>query len=426
MSDHPLQRRIDGSPRQSLQCKQLAQLQGESAPPRANGLPSPLRAGIEALSGIDMGNVVVHRNSGKPAQLNAHAYAQGNEIHLGPGQEKHLPHEAWHVVQQRQGRVRPTTQLAEMAVNDNAGLEREADAMGERALQAMTDNSMREDQVGLVLGGGVNGGMSCVAQRVLKYGEKQFKSMKELAQDSEAFEAFQGSGVSDKRQKLNDSTRVYDLKDPDLKEVVDEQVEGPSEQELRNANGASKGRETVLEKRIIDYPKDHTLYAPIDKAIVVVNPEIYRFIGTSGLIGCVEVMIECHASGNSGYLVAHVSSDIEDNEEEIRRQLGVMLNGLGREMHEEINWDAFKHDSPTHKLTLVRSAQLGEQRLLINMRNILAESGAEMVLVNSNSASMEVSVHGTRYYDNQRSGVSEIAPRTDYRSEKGYPFPEDN
>ena len=49
------------------------------------GLPAQLRAGIEALSGMDMSGVRVHRNSDKPAQLSALAYAQGNDIHLGPG-----------------------------------------------------------------------------------------------------------------------------------------------------------------------------------------------------------------------------------------------------------------------------------------------------------------------------------------------------
>ncbi|GLQ87799.1 hypothetical protein GCM10007898_13670 [Dyella flagellata] len=83
---------------------------------------------------MDMGDVVVHRNSTKPAQLNALAYAQGNDIHLGSGQEQHLPHEAWHVVQQRKGLVKATAQLAGVAVNDNPGLEREADVMGARAL----------------------------------------------------------------------------------------------------------------------------------------------------------------------------------------------------------------------------------------------------------------------------------------------------
>ena len=66
--------------------------------------------------------------------MNAHAYAQGNNIHLGPGQEKHLPHEAWHVAQQKQGRVKPTKQLkSKINVNDVPSLEREADVMGAKA-----------------------------------------------------------------------------------------------------------------------------------------------------------------------------------------------------------------------------------------------------------------------------------------------------
>jgi hypothetical protein len=136
---HPIQKKIDDSPRQRTQQNRLTQLQGASTPSKPNGLPSPLRTGIEALSGMDMGDVVVHRNSSKPAQLNALAYAQGNDIHLGPGQDRHLPHEAWHAVQQRQGRVRATTQLAGVDINDNGSLEREADVMGARALQMQRD-----------------------------------------------------------------------------------------------------------------------------------------------------------------------------------------------------------------------------------------------------------------------------------------------
>lgn len=64
------------------------------------GLPDKLKAGIEHYSGASLDGVKVHYNSAKPAQLNALAYAQGADIHLGPGQEQHLPHEAWHVVQQ--------------------------------------------------------------------------------------------------------------------------------------------------------------------------------------------------------------------------------------------------------------------------------------------------------------------------------------
>jgi len=98
------------------------------------GLPNNLKSGIENLSGQSMDDVKVHYNSAQPAQLNAHAYAQGTNIHVAPGQEKHLPHEAWHVVQQKHGRVKPTLQMRGINVNDNEDLEREADAMGSKAL----------------------------------------------------------------------------------------------------------------------------------------------------------------------------------------------------------------------------------------------------------------------------------------------------
>ncbi|PXY46806.1 eCIS core domain-containing protein [Flavobacterium hydrophilum] len=98
------------------------------------GLPDNLKSGIENLSGHAMDDVKVHYNSDKPAKLNAHAYAQGSEIHLASGQEKHLPHEAWHVVQQKQGRVKPTLQMkGKVNINDDKGLEKEADVMGGKA-----------------------------------------------------------------------------------------------------------------------------------------------------------------------------------------------------------------------------------------------------------------------------------------------------
>lgn len=49
------------------------------------GLPDDLKAGVEALSGFSMDDVRVHYNSSKPAQLQALAYMQGTEIHVGPG-----------------------------------------------------------------------------------------------------------------------------------------------------------------------------------------------------------------------------------------------------------------------------------------------------------------------------------------------------
>jgi hypothetical protein len=112
-------------------------MQAATVTPRANttGLPDRLKSGVEQLSGLGMDDVRVHFNSPRPAQLQALAYTQGADIHVAPGQERHVPHEAWHVVQQKQGRVKATRQTKGVSINDDAGLEREADAMGPRAAQ---------------------------------------------------------------------------------------------------------------------------------------------------------------------------------------------------------------------------------------------------------------------------------------------------
>lgn len=105
--------------------------------------PDNLKTGIENLSEISLDDVKVRRRSYKPAQRQSHAYAQGRNIPLGPGQEKYLPHEAWHVVQQKQGRVKSIKEMkGKVNVNDDVGVEKEADVMGNRALQLMEGQGM--------------------------------------------------------------------------------------------------------------------------------------------------------------------------------------------------------------------------------------------------------------------------------------------
>jgi len=118
-----------------LQGKFEADQKQENKAENKTGLPDNLKSGIENLSGLDISDVKVNYNSSKPAQLNAHAFAQGTDIHVAPGQEKHLPHEAWHTVQQKQGRVNPTVQMKKnVPVNDDPSLENEADVMGAKAM----------------------------------------------------------------------------------------------------------------------------------------------------------------------------------------------------------------------------------------------------------------------------------------------------
>ena len=143
----------------SINSQEITQLQEKLD--NTTGMPDDLKKGVENLSGHDMSDVKVHYNSDKPAQLQAHAYAQGTDIHIAPGQEKHLPHEAWHVVQQKQGRVEPTKQMkSKININDDPALEKEADVMGAKAakignesqdslaqLQSKIDNSDQVSQL---------------------------------------------------------------------------------------------------------------------------------------------------------------------------------------------------------------------------------------------------------------------------------------
>jgi hypothetical protein len=99
----------------------------------SKALPAQLQSGVEQLSGLNMSDVKVNYESPEPSKIGAAAYAQGSNIHLGPGQEQHLPHEAWHVVQQKKGNVPVTNTINGTPVNENSSLEKEADQMGSKA-----------------------------------------------------------------------------------------------------------------------------------------------------------------------------------------------------------------------------------------------------------------------------------------------------
>lgn len=96
-------------------------------PHQQSGIPASLKQRAEEKSGLSLDDVSVHYNSASPSRYQALAYTQGNQVYIGPGQEKYLAHELGHVVQQKQGRVRATKTIGGQPLNDNADLEREAD-----------------------------------------------------------------------------------------------------------------------------------------------------------------------------------------------------------------------------------------------------------------------------------------------------------
>lgn len=105
------------------------------------GMPVGVRGHMESALNTDFSDVRVHADSPRAPEVGALAYTQGSDIHFAPGQfqpdtstgQQLLGHELTHVVQQREGRVQPTTEVAGLPVNDDPGLEQEADQMGRQA-----------------------------------------------------------------------------------------------------------------------------------------------------------------------------------------------------------------------------------------------------------------------------------------------------
>jgi hypothetical protein len=105
------------------------------------GLPEQVQTKMESAFNTSFSDVKIHTNSSKASDIGAQAFTQGNNVHFAQakfnpssqsGQEL-IGHELSHVVQQREGRVKPTTQMKGVAINNDSSLEREADVQGTKA-----------------------------------------------------------------------------------------------------------------------------------------------------------------------------------------------------------------------------------------------------------------------------------------------------
>ena len=104
-------------------------------------MPDNVQAKMEDSFNSDFSGVNIHKDSQSATDLGAQAYTQGNDVHFAPGKydpesqkgQELIGHELTHVEQQRQNKVAPTVQAKGVAINDDPGLEKEADEMGEKA-----------------------------------------------------------------------------------------------------------------------------------------------------------------------------------------------------------------------------------------------------------------------------------------------------
>ena len=114
-------------------------------PGTKTSMPDDVRSKMENSFGEDFSDVNIHKDSENAPSLSSLAYTQGNDIHFAPDQydptsqkgQELLGHELSHVVQQREGRVKPDRQQnkADANVNTDERLEKEADEQGKQAAQ---------------------------------------------------------------------------------------------------------------------------------------------------------------------------------------------------------------------------------------------------------------------------------------------------
>jgi hypothetical protein len=93
----------------------------------------------------------VHYNSDEPAKIKRGAFTKGKDIYLARGKENLLPHEIIHIIQQMQGRVKPT-KFGEIEINDDEDLEREANEMGNLLQELSKDPTRMPDTQRNLLG----------------------------------------------------------------------------------------------------------------------------------------------------------------------------------------------------------------------------------------------------------------------------------
>lgn len=129
MADRTAGLRTSGIPNSVMWNADRSDPQEQGSSTDVTGLEQTMRTRFASHFGAISG-VQIHYNSDLPERVDAEAYTQGDHIYLGPGQERHLPHELGHVVQQRRGGVTANERIGGMAANTDIRLEHEADVIG--------------------------------------------------------------------------------------------------------------------------------------------------------------------------------------------------------------------------------------------------------------------------------------------------------
>ncbi len=205
-----------------------------------------------------------------------------SDIHIAPGQEKYIPHEAWHVVQQKQGRVKPTMQMkGGVNVNDGGGLEKEADLMGEKALNMPATTSTQN--------GNPSPTDNQVIQRKIRLLFRSVQSLDEIEDEvkKKLSSLLEGRGVNTLEEAL-DSKQTFWFRKQSGKTgeytltIIDPEEESKVEEKPKFISSISTSKPAV----------DLIQYVEGDDVVFVNSTNGAHHLEISGLIGCVGIIAE--------------------------------------------------------------------------------------------------------------------------------------
>ena len=200
------------------------------------GIPTQLKERVEQSTGMSLNDVRVHYNSILPAKLDALAYTKGNQVEISPGQERHLPHELGHVIQQKLGVVRANAvHSSGTLMNVDETLERQADEIGagKRISLAQGVGEATVQRLGLVL--------SLVSGTKEK--EKETKQEEEEEEEEEGGEEEEEEEEDKKEEEKKEEEEEEDKKEEEKKEEGEEGDKKEEEQKKEGEEEDKKGEE---------------------------------------------------------------------------------------------------------------------------------------------------------------------------------------
>ncbi|SHO56646.1 hypothetical protein [Vibrio quintilis] len=285
------------------------------------------------------------------------------------------------------------------------------DAIVQRKLQGMENNNRQKHQPkakSILSNIKIQRDKGEIVQRVVRFEGVDYHTPKELW-GSNAFSFCIGKKISmgDVNACVKDTDKIYDLENNLA--AIDEKIEKTQEQ-LEIDAGKAATKETNLIVNTKPYENKKTYDVAIDEGAAFLKGGPIELIGTHGLNGCVAVMIECENKGNVAYFLAHVSSHLAGDIELVQAEVNKILYTLKEAVGEEIDWTAFDGGSETkNKILLARSPSESEE-LFVNIRTVLAKSGATMFATYHTNVTIDFSGEEAKFFGNEAK-FDERAPR---------------